>query len=293
MSQSENTADATVLVITEDTVLQGISNVQIQEKTLQSAKELLKFTIDGIDDREGYKSADTKRAKVRELRLKVQKRAKELKDQANEFKRRIDSEADRIVGILQGAEDHLKSEIARIDNVKEEAKRAEAKRRQELLIGAGFRWSGTFFVAGEVILSADKLLTFSDDELAQHIEAGKREVERIAQEQAELARLKAIEDDRNAKLQAEQETARALNAKQTVAEDAQIVEETPAPVVQTAPEPSEPQAPKPERSQDWIAGYAHSVTDLENLLADTSVKRTRAEIVQAMMTMGEEHARAF
>jgi hypothetical protein len=289
-------ADAPIVVFTEQTMLDAISAVQIQEKTLAHAQDLLTFIIKGVDDREGYKTADTKRARIRDLRLKVQKRAKELKDQANEFKKRIDTEADRITGILGAAEDHLKGEIARIDNVKEEAKRAEAKRRQELLIGAGFKWNGSFFIAGEVILAPDKLLGYSDDELAQHIEAGKREVERIAAERAEIDRLK-----REAEIAASLNSVNPAPAGET--SDAgpetladHMVPALPKPVARVDSTDRPKLTPERHKSGIWVDGYAAAVADLEAMLADASVKRSRAEIVAYMAgLLGEyrAHQREF
>jgi hypothetical protein len=193
-----------LVVITEQNVLDALSAISIKEQTLAKAKELLNFKIAGLDDKEGYKKADDSRAKVRKLRLDVQKRSKDIKDQVNDFKRKLDDETTRITGILGQAEEHLRSEIGRIDAEKEAIKQREAQRRQKLLLDAGFRWNGTFFIAGEVILAPEKLINYSDEELEQHLEAGKREVARIAAEQAELARLKA---EAEAKARAEQEAA--------------------------------------------------------------------------------------
>ena len=179
-----------IVLIDNQTTLNALSYIQLKTETLEKAKALLKFRVNGIDDKEGYKKADASRAKVRQLRLNVQKKAKSVKDQVNDFKRRIDDEANSITGILGQAEDHLKSELAKVDEEKERIKQAEAKRRQQLLLDAGFKHNGHFFVAGEVILAPDKLMSYSEEDLEHHIEAGKREVARIEAEQAEIKRLK-------------------------------------------------------------------------------------------------------
>ena len=193
-----------LVIIDEQTTLNAISTVQIKEQTLAKARELLNFKINGLEDKDGYKKADDSRAKVRKLRLGVQNRVKDIKAQVRDFTKRLDDEATSVVDVLQKAENHLKLEIAKVDEEKERIKAEEARKRQQMLLDAGFKYNGSFFVAGEVILAPDKLVSYSDEELQQHVDAGKREVARIAAEQAEIARLREAAE---AKARAEQEAA--------------------------------------------------------------------------------------
>ncbi len=80
----------------------------------------------------GYKLVTAAIGEVRSLRVAVEKKRKELKADALEFGRKVDSEAKRITAALESVEEPLKIEKAKIDDEKAriEAERVADERRK-------------------------------------------------------------------------------------------------------------------------------------------------------------------
>lgn len=199
-----NETSTDLVIINEQTTLNAISVVRIKEQALQEAKDLLKFKIKGIDDKDGYKHADVKRAEVRQQRLGVQSKTKDIEGQLKNFKDRVREEATSIVNILKSAEEHLKVEIHKVDAEKERIKEIKIDARKKRIIDAGFKDNGAVYIAGEVILAQDKIGSYSDDELDQYIADGMKEIARLKAQQEEIAEAKRIKAEAE-KLKAEQE----------------------------------------------------------------------------------------
>jgi len=86
-------------------------------------------TVPDVTTKEGYQTTREGIAEIRTLRCNVEKKRKELKAEALEYGRKVDSEAKRITTVLSSLEEPLKIAKAEIDDAKEKAK--EAKRRAE------------------------------------------------------------------------------------------------------------------------------------------------------------------
>lgn len=91
------------------------------------------LAVSGLEDKVGLVAVHAARMHVRELRVGVEKKRKELKAQALRFGEAVDGEAKRITALLAPVEEHLVEEESRVEAERERRKRdAEALRRQLL-----------------------------------------------------------------------------------------------------------------------------------------------------------------
>lgn len=167
------------------------------------------------DTPSGYLCVKTGIAEVRTLRVGVESKRKQLKEDALKYGRMVDGEAKRITDALSAIEEPLKAEKDKADNAKELAKKMEQEARQralqvriDTLDAVGFwknpiiveAWSEDEYKA-ELATATDLWETKLRREAAEKAEAEKKEADRIESvrlekiqieaERAELAKLKA------------------------------------------------------------------------------------------------------
>lgn len=196
MSNEKETALSPEVQFGEEQLKKDLAKFDIKEAILKQAKEHLEFKITDPTDNTVYNKTDKTRKKLKRLRLDLKKKAMELKRPAIDYQSAINDEMNRIIDILKPAEKHLESEIKRVDRQREKIKEAEQAKRVKQLVDAGFRFDGTFYVAGQVMISPNKITDFSEDELSQHIESGREELARIKAEEEERAAREAEEKAR-------------------------------------------------------------------------------------------------
>jgi hypothetical protein len=94
------------------------------------------LTIQGLDDKEGFNQVHEARMVVKNHRVAVEKKRKELKADALEYGRRVDAEAKRITGLLDPIEAHLQAEEDKVieekKRIKEEKEKMERDRVQAI-----------------------------------------------------------------------------------------------------------------------------------------------------------------
>ena len=186
-------------------------------------KIYMDLTITDLEDKEQFDAVHSARMTVKGKRVEVEKRRKELKADALEWGRKVDTEAKRIVGKLEPIESHLDREERKVtdeqERIKEEAERKEKekidKRIAELAV---FGKHLPFFeVAGWTDGEYEARLIVAKDEyeaeqkrLAEEADARKAEAERleaVRKEQeakaAELAEAQRKIDEAKAKIEAE------------------------------------------------------------------------------------------
>jgi hypothetical protein len=93
------------------------------------------FAIQGIDDKEGFEMVHEARMVVKGKRVAVEKRRKELKADALDWGRKVDSEAKKIFAKLAPIEDYLKSEENKVTEEKARIKAEEERKEQERIQG--------------------------------------------------------------------------------------------------------------------------------------------------------------
>ena len=179
------------------------------------AEDYLPLKINGIDDKEGFKAVHAARMIVKDSRIKVEKKRKELKEDALRYGQAIDKEANRIKALIAPVEEHLDAE----ENAVEEAKKAieaEKARQEELriqarrdrLVALGVQFNGQQWNYQAINLPEPMLKCANDEQFeklfAQFKEAVDAEKERLAAEKA----ARQAESERLSKIAAEQEAER-------------------------------------------------------------------------------------
>jgi len=163
------------------------------------------LTVLGLDDKEGFELVHDARMVVRGTRIEVEKKRKELKVDALEWGRTVDSEAKRIFKLIEPIESHLQFEEEKITKEKERIQ-AEELRLEQLKTQSRV----DSLMAYNVVLPYMDVATMDDDtfeNLRQRSEeAWSAEKARLADEEARLAE-ERIELARKADEQAERDEA--------------------------------------------------------------------------------------
>ena len=147
------------------------------------AKQYQGLMIQGIEDKSGYQAVHEARIAVRDKRISVEKTRKTIKEEALQWGRAVDSEAKRLMAILEPVEAHLTKQEDAIDAERQRIKDAEAAARKAVVQGRvdALKQLGTAAWFGEVE-------TWSDTEFQMRLEAAKQEADRREKEAAEAER---------------------------------------------------------------------------------------------------------
>lgn len=110
-----------------------IVKYDITDAVIEKMREnYMPLKISGINDKENFTAVHEARMVVKNHRVRVEQRRKELKVDALEYGRRVDGEAKRIFNLLEPIEKHLQMEENRIteekERIKEEARQLEENR---------------------------------------------------------------------------------------------------------------------------------------------------------------------
>lgn len=181
------------------------------------------ITIVGIEDRDAYLTAQDGYKLVRNHRLAVERKRKEIVEFPNKFLKLVNGEATRIKDLLTPIEEHLKLQVGIYEKAESAEKERKAQVRRVQLTEAGFKFDGAFYVCGVHSISTTQLVDMTDDRLEYYIKEAttivamekaaeeRRKQEAIAAEAAQ----KAIEAERQALAKERQELA-ALKAEMEV-----------------------------------------------------------------------------
>lgn len=207
------------ILTAEDVAKNEIQKFNIADAAIaQMKQEFSGLTIAGIDDREGYKKVKAAWQVVRNKRLLVEKKHKEIKADYLVVSRAIDGEKNRLVGLLEPLEGELKTEIDRIDDLieaeKQKAEREAQERLQQRvakLLESGIQFNGSFYAIGETItvdvVTLKNLNDVQFSALLDRVEAENAKILEAKEEQARKEReeREAIQRQKeaNEKLEAE------------------------------------------------------------------------------------------
>lgn len=194
------------------------------------AEQYMVLRIDGIDDKKGFDIVHKARMDVKNHRVAVEKKRKELKADAWAYGKMVDSEAKRLTAMLEPIEEHLAAEEqavldekARIQREKEEAAQRVLDERVAALQAVGVTPSVGLVRAWSDEQYAEQLATatriYEEEKAkaeaeaeerarkeAEEAEARRKEQERLAAERAEVERQRA---EMEAQRQKEEEARRA------------------------------------------------------------------------------------
>ncbi|MCE5223781.1 hypothetical protein LLG10_06330 [bacterium] len=87
------------------------------------------LTINGLNDKEGYELVHKARMNVRDLRVKIEKKRKELKADSIAYGNAVDGEAKRINALIEPIETYLADQEQAIDAEKERIRKAKEEER--------------------------------------------------------------------------------------------------------------------------------------------------------------------
>ena len=204
----------------------------ITELAIQELKERYSgLTINGIDDSEGYKAVKTARIVMKGYRVDVDKRRKELTEDALKHQRFINSEAKKITEKLSEIEDYLASEEKKIDDAIAAIKAEEFRQleiikqdRIEMMLKHGYRYNGNIFTAinSSDIKTITEIMALEEDRFnafivkcARQIEAEEaKRLELQAEQERQVAAAKLEQDRIAAELAAERAKLAAERAEQ-------------------------------------------------------------------------------
>lgn len=220
----------------------SVTDAAIAEMT----KMYMGLKVLNLDDEKGFKAVHSARMIVKGKRIEVEKRRKELKVDALEYGKKVDSEAKRIFGLLEPIETHLTLEEEKVTKEKERIRaeqEAQEKAKIERRVNALFQFGVVLPFADVAAMSdadfeqrlATAMTTYETEQArlaeekrrleeeqlaiqkAREEEAGRLEKQRQEQE-AERLKLDAIRKD-------QEEVNRKIEAEKKAIEDAKRAEE--------------------------------------------------------------------
>lgn len=191
------------------------------------ATNYMPLTIAGVDDRKGYLAVRAARIEVKQLRVSVEHKRVELKEDALKYGKAVDTEANRLKALIKPIEDHLQKQEDEYEAAKEqlrnekiEAEQAALQKRIDRLTAARCPIADVSFLKGvddanfelffekavETQQEKERLEKIESDRIAAELAAANAEQERIAEEQkAELRRQQEANRIEAERLKAEQE----------------------------------------------------------------------------------------
>lgn len=199
----------------------------------------LAITINGVEDKAGYKLADTRRKEWVKVRTSIDKRRKEMNQLARDHIKRVDGVAAELTEIAAQAEDHVTKLVDEVDAAIEKAEKEKIDAifnvKNDRLVAAGLNLprilvdSMSDIDIDDKISEAVELARFRKEQAEKEANA-KAEADRIAAEQAEANRIEAekLAADRAAFAQqqadhkAEMERLRKLDEDSIAAERAEL-----------------------------------------------------------------------
>lgn len=157
----------------------------------QCSDEYMAIVVAGPEDTEGCQTADTAAKRMKRLRLDTEAVRKELKRDVLKYGKAIDGEANRIKGLIEPIETHLKKQVDIVRLEAERKKVAAENARRELVAG----WVKSFAEIGAPI-DLPKITAMTSEEFQwAYLSESRKFNARKEQEQAdreELERLRAL-----------------------------------------------------------------------------------------------------
>lgn len=224
------------LTRTQEEINQGLQHFNSVKAVLEEmANSYRDLTIEGIDDKAGFKKVSEARKDLKAKRVELTKQGKSMRDGLTQINRFIKSKEDELVGIIAPVEEKLQEEENRIEAEKERI-RLEAEVRERARIQARV---DTLLQYGRQVDIAE-LTSLSDETFellvakakeefeVEQEEKRRKEEERLAEErrmEEERERLRkehqALEEERR-KIREEQEK---IEAEKRAIEEAKASEE--------------------------------------------------------------------
>lgn len=197
---STATAEREVIETTAVTTVGKIDYGLIASELQAKVNADLAITINGVDDKAGYKLADTRRKEWVKVRTGIDRTRKDLNAEAKKHIDKVNSIAKELTDIAGQAEAHVTKLVDEIDTAIEKSKQdkldAEFKARNDRLVAAGIILPRAFVECLSDMDITDKIAEKEELDRFRALEAekaaqAKAEAERVAAELAEKNRIEA------------------------------------------------------------------------------------------------------
>ena len=182
----------------------------------EMAERYMQLVVTSVDDKEGLARVHTARMEVKNARVSVEKKRKELNEEAVAWQRTVNAEAKRVTALLLPIETHLEHEEDIVVREKERIRR-EAEEQRQAIIRERLK---LLFDLDAVIPAADaERMTASEfamllgaktaekkareEKAAAEADQRRIETERLAKERAEIDRIRQEQAAAQAKIDAE------------------------------------------------------------------------------------------
>jgi septal ring factor EnvC (AmiA/AmiB activator) len=198
--------------------IEPITYPVLVEKISELSAEYMPLRVNGLDDAKGLKIVHAARMEVKNLRVSVEKRRKELKDESVKYGRQVDAAAKALTDLLAPIEDHLQAEEDAVENEKarikaaaEEAKRLKLQKRLEDMLAYGIVFKPDWAEAmtdeawASELKNAKTQFEIRQAEIVAQAEQQKRDAEALAAERERLASIQKQQEAEAARLRAEQQ----------------------------------------------------------------------------------------
>lgn len=190
-----------------------VSKTEIAIADLKTKYEGLK--CESLEDRPTYFAIVEGAKTVKNIRLAVERKRKELNEFPLEYQRSVNAEAKRITAELTPLEEQLIAEKQKFEDAEAAAKAADETRKRNLLVEAGFKFDGFAYHCGVHIVPAGSIAGMEDAQIEYYVSEGAKiaEMEAAAEkrrqdeqaaldkQQADIAAAQAALDKQQAAIQ--------------------------------------------------------------------------------------------
>jgi chromosome segregation ATPase len=243
--------------------------VGTEEELFEQLESYKSLSIDGINNVQAYKQAAEGAKTLRKWRTSIEAARKEITAPIDKFKTDLIEYERKLTAPIMEVENHLKADISRIDNEREEQRRAIILKRSTLLLELDYNQiESTLVLNGIIKVTHDQLAEMPDEEFQYYIEQGQAEKARKEAEAKRMEEERAEIELQRQQLQRELEEVRQLKAEllaqtRTLNQTYEEIEQPKPEQAQTefptvedafgesmaAPEPE----PEPETKQEQVA----------------------------------------
>ena len=222
----ENTLEAKIEVT--NPIEQALMKENVTDKVIKELQQFKKLSIQGIDDKEGYKAANEARIQCKNVRVLAVKICKKGREEAIKIQKDWIAKENEVTAQISEVEDYLKAEQDRVDNEKEairlEIERKAAERiqnRVKALFDNGCTYDGVNYSIAETTINDIQLKAMDDNIFEPFLDRVKVEharelqMKELAEQErlAEIARIEAAKKEEEARIKKEREELEAQQAK--------------------------------------------------------------------------------
>lgn len=146
------------------------------------------LTIAGVEDKEGYKSAQNAAKTIRQERLSLQRKSSAFASDIRTLLSGFQDASKKTIAQYQELENEIRAELRRVDDEKREIKEREEReslerfaQRTDLLFEVGFVFDGYNYKVGTVFCVSGDISDMTDDAFNELVEKGRAEVELLTE----------------------------------------------------------------------------------------------------------------